>query len=569
MDNQTNTIQCPSCGLPNPINTEICEFCRYNIKHNTFKIDANLEILKRNLAPKYKIEKRIGKGGMATVYLGEQAELDRKIVVKLLNEDYSEDKEIRERFLQEAKTPARIKHPNLVEVIDVGEAEERPYYIMEYAPAGSLSDRLKKYKEENKFYPIKDALYVIERILRALHYCHQNKLASHRDIKPDNIMFRATGEPIIVDFGIAKVVGEFRTQTKMTLGTANYMSPEQCKGQKDIDGRSDVYAVGVMLFELVTGDVPFKGDSGISVMSKHVHNKMPSLSDQIKEIERNDSDFLALSKDLENVIKKACAKNREKRYQSAEEFANELTQLISRPQPTNNQVMNPASLTLFASMLLMGIGIGGYIGYTLFLKPKSVIQIDSNPTGAKVIDIAAQKEIGIAPVTIKKSDIGTYQYKISMKDHRDEIINIELKEVGKQETVLVYLHKILSEPNPNTTNPNDTKVIENKTVDPIDTKKPKFVTVNGVEWEVGEIPKMTWPVGFTHCKNKGLRLPAVKELQSIAKANHPDLKTPCCEYWAKEIDPNDKEQAYNVTISSGEDFLSPKSEPYYVRCVKK
>lgn len=329
-------IKCFYCGTENSETDKFCRQCGNSLQTAVTgnKPDADIELLSSYLAPKFTIEKKIGKGGMATVYLGEQTALQRKIVVKILNKDISDDDEIRERFILEARTPARLKHPNIVEVIDVGLCDDRPYYIMEYASGGSVADKLKKYRDQGMMFPLKEAAELITKVLDALHYCHINNLQSHRDIKPANIMYRSTGEPIIVDFGIAKITDSSITRTRMTMGTANYMSPEQCQGRKDIDGRSDVYSVGIMLFELLTGELPFKGDSGLSIMIKQVKEKMPSLAGKIKsKPEKIDPDFSVLGPELEAIIEKACAKSRKKRYQSAKEFAEALANLVGSDIP--------------------------------------------------------------------------------------------------------------------------------------------------------------------------------------------------------------------------------------------
>ncbi|MCB1177380.1 MAG: protein kinase, partial [Leptospiraceae bacterium] len=376
-------IRCFNCGFENPDHIKFCGHCGNNIQASTGqgKQEADLEMLNQFLFPKFILEKKIGKGGMATVYLGEQTALQRKIVVKILNADISGDEEIRERFLLEARTPARLKHPNIVEVIDVGMCEDRPFYIMEYASGGSLSEKLKEYRDQGMQFPFKDAVNTIIKILEALEYCHVNDLQSHRDIKPANIMFRATGEPIIVDFGIAKIADSSITRTRMTMGTANYMSPEQCQGRKDIDGRSDVYSVGIMLFELLAGELPFKGDSGLSIMIKQVKEKLPSLNQRIKgRVERTDSDYLKVADKIEKVIETACAKSRKKRYQTAKEFAMDLSALVGTKlnmTPTGHHSLQNTWGLVFA-FLFLGLGIGGFLGYKVILeKPKVNIIIDT------------------------------------------------------------------------------------------------------------------------------------------------------------------------------------------------
>jgi serine/threonine protein kinase len=562
-------INCPSCGLENPEIAQECEFCGYNLKARSFTSQAEIELLNRALSPKYTIYKKIGRGGMATVFLGDQVELDRKVVVKLLSEEYSEDKDIRERFLQEARTPARIKHPNLVEVIDVGIFEERPYYIMEYAPGGSLSEKLKNYKEQGKTYPLREAIYVISKVLYALDYCHNNRLHSHRDIKPDNIMFRATGEPIITDFGIAKVAGEFRTQTRMTLGTANYMSPEQCRGAKDLDGRSDIYAVGIMLFELLTGDVPFKGESGISVMGKHVNARMPELNLTLKgSTYKTDISSDKLMKKLEMIIKKACAKKREKRFQTAKEFADTLDKLLEENPRLSVPDTNPTesnNVGLIAAMLFLGLGLGSIIAYTFMVKVPNNIVIHTEPPGAKVISLDTPTETGKSPYSIKKEVSGIYKYRISLDGYEEKILEVDLSNVRQPKQISVQLEKKTKE----VEEPIEEPVEEPEEKHKNEADKPVPLVVSGLVWQSGGIRMMDWNSAQAYCKRMGMRLPTVDEYSTAYHSKKPVFKKPCCEYWTNSVRETDKEEAYTITVDAFGKYFSHKSNKFYVRCVKK
>lgn len=570
------SINCPSCGLENQETASVCEYCGYNLKSKSFTSQAEIELLNRGLTPKYKIQRKIGRGGMATVYLGVQEALERKIVVKLLSEDYAEDSEIRERFLQEAKTPARIKHPNLVEVIDVGIIEDRPYYIMEYAPGGSLSEKLKQYKDQGKAYPIKDAIYVISRVLRALDYCHNNRLSSHRDIKPDNIMFRATGEPIIMDFGIAKIAGEFRTQTRMTLGTANYMSPEQCRGSKDIDGRSDVYAVGIMLFELLTGEVPFKGDSGISVMGKHVNSRVPDLSLKLKNSPyKSDVGSDKLLRKLESIIRRACAKKREKRYQTALIFAEALEKLVNET-PSIPRVATPGhsgvgSAGLIAALLFLGLGIGSLIVYKLLMnQPKNII-LKTIPPGADVFRADSNEFLGKTPYSETKRNRGIYRYKVSLVGYLDELVEFQVSDPALVETEEVTLKEDQPEPQEKT-DPTKDKTPTNKEKTPKTPREEKeqpFAKISGMTWQASSIRKMSWGAAIKYCNSKGMHLPSKTELKKGFNSGNPLFRKPCCEYWTSTEREDDPEEAYNITTNIYGEFFAHKSNRFYVRCLKK
>lgn len=593
-------VKCFFCGTENSETDKFCRQCGNSLQTalTGAKPDADIELLSSHLSPKFTIEKKIGKGGMATVYLGEQTALQRKIVVKFLNKDISDDEEIRERFILEARTPARLKHPNIVEVIDVGLCDDRPYYIMEYASGGSVADKQKKYRDQGMMFPLKEAAELIMKVLDALHYCHLNNLQSHRDIKPANIMYRANGEPIIVDFGIAKITDSSITRTRMTMGTANYMSPEQCQGRKDIDGRSDVYSVGIMLFELLTGELPFKGDSGLSIMIKQVKEKLPSLSGKIKnKSERVDPDFSILGPELEAIIEKACAKSRKKRYQSAKEFAEALAKLVGSDIPnTLKQTPIHRSLNwgLIVAMLLLGLGIGGFLGYRMIIvNPKIEVEknifIDTDPPGAKVINTTTNIEEGKTPFSIVKEQPGIYNYKLTLDGYKDGITEIQLSNVQKKEVRAIKLDPEvpIDTPDENTNIPDeDSKTAKDakdakNTTDSKSTKDAKEATdskeikdngllsYGGLLWQTSDIKLMNWYSAISYCRNLKMRLPSRNEMRLTYKSGIRKLMSPCCEYWTATPHEDDPESAYNISVKSYDTFFSPKLNKFYVRCVAR
>jgi len=226
----------------------------------------------------YEIKKRLGKGGMAEVYLAFQKKLDREVAIKILNPIFLKDGKLLKRFIYEAKTAAKLIHNNIVTIHDVGRSGDNHYIVMELLNE-SLRDRLKR---KGKLSEAK-ALLIIKTIAAALFYAH-NKNIIHRDIKPDNIMFRSDETPVLVDFGIARALdlNTHLTMTGVRIGTPYYMSPEQCKGEGVYSG-SDIYSLGVVLFELLTGDVPYKSETPTGVIYRHIQAPIPQLTGKLKK----------------------------------------------------------------------------------------------------------------------------------------------------------------------------------------------------------------------------------------------------------------------------------------------
>lgn len=228
--------------------------------------------------PGYKIQKKLGEGGMAAVYQGIQEKLNRKVAIKVLDPALLKNETIASRFKSEAATSAKMRHSNIIAVIDVGKTDHYYYMVMEFLEEtlkdrmmGSIGFRLKP----------EEALSIIRPICGALDYAH-NRHVVHRDIKTENIMFRDDGTPVLVDFGIARALDSDNslTRTGMSLGTPFYMSPEQCNAEK-LDGRSDFYSLGVVFFEAITGRKPYDGDTPVAVALKHVQDPVPKLPEEL------------------------------------------------------------------------------------------------------------------------------------------------------------------------------------------------------------------------------------------------------------------------------------------------
>lgn len=259
--------------------------------------------------PGYKIEKRLGRGGMATVFLATQQPINRKVALKIMSNQLGEDSVWAKRFIQEAQVIAQLTHPNVVPVYDVGTHEGQFYISMEFLDGGSLKERI------TRGIPLPDVLKIIVGVAAGLDYAGEKGFV-HRDIKPDNIMFREDGSPVILDFGIVKQMDDGgssgMTQTGVIVGTTSYMSPEQAQG-RELDQRSDIYAIGIMFFELLTGKPPYKGDTDVATLLMHVNDPIPKLPTAFQV--------------FQPIIDKALAKDPFHRYTRAREMIDHIQKL--------------------------------------------------------------------------------------------------------------------------------------------------------------------------------------------------------------------------------------------------
>ena len=262
---------------------------------------------------RYQVEKELGKGAMGVVYLGRDPKINRVVAIKTmaLSQEFEEDelKDVKERFFREAETAGRLNHPNIVTIFDAGEEHDLAYIAMEFLKGKDLVP----YTKAGNLMPLAKAMDVVARVADALAYAHQNSVV-HRDIKPANIMYEPESDAVkVTDFGIARITDSSKTKTGMVLGTPSYMSPEQLAGKK-IDGRSDLFSLGVMLFQMACGKLPFEGESMAQLMFKIANEPHP----HIREVNPQVPECLAA------IVDRALAKDNAQRYQTGAEMAADL-----------------------------------------------------------------------------------------------------------------------------------------------------------------------------------------------------------------------------------------------------
>ena len=273
---------------------------------------------------RYEIEKLIGEGGMANVYLARDTILDRKVAVKVLRGDLSGDDKFVRRFQREALAASSLSHPNIVEIYDVGEDEGNFYIVMEYIEGKTLKQLIKK----RGVLSLPETMDIMLQLLDALASAHDSYII-HRDIKPQNIMIKESGLVKITDFGIAMALNSAElTQTNSVMGSVHYLPPEQASG-KGSTIRSDIYSLGILMFEMLTGKMPFKGDSAVEIALKHMKEQLPS----VREINP------VVPQSVENIILKAAAKNPKNRYKDVREMADDIKTCLDESRENEEKII--------------------------------------------------------------------------------------------------------------------------------------------------------------------------------------------------------------------------------------
>jgi len=313
---------CSRCGTEVQVSSKFCPTCGLDLTTITQGMTAaqpaaqppqpdEAEIVRDALKDEYELEKELGRGGMAIVFKARDKSLEREVAIKVLPFSLSFDAEFVERFQREARTAGKLEHPNIIPIYRVGKSGRVIYFVMKFIRGKSLSAVV----EARGAIPVPELKRVLIECSRGLGFAHKHGIV-HRDIKPDNIMFDELGQAIVTDFGIAKAQSGARlTGTGMSIGTPHYMSPEQARAQ-NLDGRSDIYSLGVVAYQCLTGHVPFDGEDSFSIGYKHIMEELP-----VPPLENADQ------RELFTVIQKMMAKKPEDRFQTAEDVVHALESL--------------------------------------------------------------------------------------------------------------------------------------------------------------------------------------------------------------------------------------------------
>lgn len=297
--------------------------------------DTELTNLRKSAGSRYRVIRRLGSGGMAHVYYAQHATLDRPLVIKVLHQHLAKDAEMRERFRREAEASAQLYHPHICPILDFAELSDLVYLVMPYLSGGSLADVLMR----DKTVAATPAASICAQMAVALDYAHRRGVV-HRDVKPDNVLFDADGHAQLTDFGIATARFHGRlTRAGRAMGTPHYMSPEQAMG-KMVDGRSDLYAIGVMLYEMVLGFPPFDGADSYSVGYKQVHELAvaPEVVDS------------RVPGELSAIIMKCLAKQAVERYQTGNDLADALIAFLAERNGAHDRAAFLARRTASAAV---------------------------------------------------------------------------------------------------------------------------------------------------------------------------------------------------------------------------
>ncbi|PLT34256.1 Stk1 family PASTA domain-containing Ser/Thr kinase [Bacillus sp. V5-8f] len=322
-------------------------------------------LIGRRINGRYKLLDMVGGGGMANVYLARDMILERDVALKILRMDFSNDEQFIKRFNREAQSATSLAHSNIVSIYDVGEEDDIYYIVMEYVKGLTL----KQYIQKHYPIPIEKALDIMKQITAAIAHAHQNGII-HRDIKPQNILIDEKGNVKITDFGIAMALSATNiTQTNAVLGSVHYLSPEQARGGM-ANKKSDIYSLGIVMFELMTGRLPFSGESAVSIALKHLQSETPSPKRWNPEIPQS----------VENVILKATAKDSFYRYESVDDMQDDIrTALdVERLNEKPFHIPEDADATKAIPIITSDDGISDNTDETIIRGPERIIALDAD-----------------------------------------------------------------------------------------------------------------------------------------------------------------------------------------------
>src|SRR5438128_895349 len=376
-------MYCSRCGTQNDDASKFCRSCGLDLAATPIQDHqelTELELVRSQLKDEYEILDELGRGGMAIVFKAREKQLEREVAIKVLPFSLAFDKEFVERFQREARTSAKLEHPGIIPIYRVGKSGRVIYFVMKFLRGKPLASVL----AARGSLPPAEIRQILVQVARALAYAHKGGIV-HRDIKPDNIMFDEHGQAVVTDFGIAKAAtGGKLTGTGMSIGTPHYMSPEQARAQA-LDGRSDIYSLGVVAYQCLTGSVPFDGEDSFSIGYKHIMEEVP-----LPPLETYDQ------RTLFEIVRKMMAKGPDDRFQSADELVNALEAgggFAAAVEPHHRSV--GAGIALWVFVVVVALGAPGLYAYKkglLFFARAAV----PDSVAAAIHDTVAQRLLGDA-----------------------------------------------------------------------------------------------------------------------------------------------------------------------------
>jgi eukaryotic-like serine/threonine-protein kinase len=396
------------------------------------------------LNDRYRLDAQIGSGGMSTVFRAFDTTLERRVAVKLMHREIASDSDQLERFRREARSVAQLSHPHIVGVIDAGEEDGRPYIVLEYVEGETLKERIRRMGR----LPIDEAIaYAIE-IARALGAAHSRAIV-HRDIKPQNVLVDEEGSAKVTDFGIARSLEEEGlTADGRVLGTTDYVSPEQALGH-DVDGQSDIYSLGIVLFEMLTGDVPFHGENQVSVAMKHVREDLPDVQvlrpevsarlaavlDRMteKDLGLRHPDAAAVEADLEDALAAEASR-------TGTSTGEATAVLRTLPADARRRLPLRLRLRLPVVLLILMIGVGGA---AIYLIADQLGERTQRGTGPGTSTPAPGEEI----VSVKRTSANDFDPLGDDKEHTEEARLAVDQDPDTAWTTEEYQNNTLTKPN--------------------------------------------------------------------------------------------------------------------------